>query len=338
MRVLGNKLRFFALSDISFGIFLSTSYDWDSNRFLTLEAERLGYDTVYMTDHLTAGKVPRIESLTTLAALAPITERIRFGQMVLCYAFRNPALLAKIGATLDIISKGRFELGLGAGWCQEEFESYGYLFLSHKERLDALREAVIIIKKMWTEDTPTFKGRHFSIEEAYCQPKPVQKPRPPIMIGGESKRVLKLAAEIGDIYNTLCLDLGRFEEKMSSLKEYCEHTGRDFSSLKKSFGFHLNIYKDELSLMKHLKEAYEAQERSEDFDEWIETSRDEIYGYLYKIHGRQHYSGEIEQVLKRTEAYIDRGASCIMLKFGDHPRDRRMMTLFKREVADRINH
>ncbi len=325
------------MNETSFGIFLSTSYDWESNRDLTLEAERLGYDTVYMTDHLTAGQTPRIESLSTIAALSSITEKVRFGEMTLCYAFRNPALLAKIGATIDTISRGRFELGIGAGWCKEEFESYGYPFLGYKERVKALREAVTIIRKMWTEDTPTFEGEYFKIKDAYCEPKPVQEPHPPIMIGGEGKRLLRVAAEVGDKYNTLRPGIDEFRERVEYLKKHCVKAGRDPGELKISFGFHLNIFPNEQELTKNLKMAYQSQSTTKTLDEWIEESRDKELGYIYQFHGRKTYSGTPEQVLKRTRTYMKYGASCFMLKFGDHPRKKAMMHLFKTEVVDQIN-
>lgn len=301
-----------------------------------MEAEKLGYDTVYMTDHLIAGKTPRIESLTTLAALSSITEKVRFGEMVLCYAFRNPALLAKIGATIDVISGGRFELGMGAGWCQEEFESYGYHFLGYRERVSALREAVTVISKMWTEDTPTFKGNYFSIKDAYCEPKPVQKPHPPIMIGGEGKRTLRVAAEIGDKYNTLRLDIDEFQERVKYLKRCCTESGRDPNDLKITFGFHLNIFPDEKVLMENLRLAYRSQNTDKTFGDWVDEARDKNLGYIYQTHGRKTYAGTSGQVLKRTETYMRDGASCFMLKFGDHPGEKGMMRLFKTEVVDQI--
>ena len=325
------------MEKVSFGVFLSTSYDWESNRDLTLEAEGLGYDTVYMTDHLIAGHVPRIESLSTIAALASITEEIRFGQMVLCYAFRNPALLAKMGATIDIISKGRFELGIGAGWCREEFESYGYPFPKFRERLKALREAVTIIRKMWTEEAPTFEGDYFTIKDAYSEPKPVQKPHPPIMIGGESRRLIRVAAEMADKYNTLRLGMEEFRQRMEWLDEYRTKSGRDPSKLKKSFGFHLKIYRDEKELMENLRQTYKSQGTKESFNDWVEAARDEELGYLYRGNGRERYAGTTEQVLKRIEAYVRYGTSCFMLKFDDHPRKKRMMRLFKTEIVDQVN-
>lgn len=324
------------MGETGFGIFLSTGYSWESNRDLTLEAERLGYDTVYMTDHLTAGGAPRIESLTTIAALSSITERVRFGEMVLCYAFRNPALLAKIGATIDVISGGRFELGIGAGWCQEEFESYGYPFASYGERVRALREAVTVIRKMWTEDAPTFAGDYFRIKDAYCEPKPLQKPHPPIMVGGESRRLLRVAAEMGDKYNTLRLGVEEFRERVEYLRKHCAKSGRDPSELKITFGFHLNIFPDERALTESLRLAYERQKTAKAFRDWVDEARDEELGYIYQDRGRETYAGTAEQVLRRTEAYMRYGASCFMLKFGDHPREKAMMRLFKTEVADQI--
>ena len=324
------------MNEANFGIFLSTSYSWGSNRDLTLEAQRLGYDTVYMTDHLTAGRIPRIESLTTVAALSSITQKVRFGEMILCYAFRNPALLAKIGATIDVISEGRFELGIGAGWCQEEFESYGYPFLRYRQRIKALREAVTIIRKMWTEDAPTFTGEYFKIKDAYCEPKPVQKPHPPIMIGGEGKRLLQVAAEMGDKYNTLRLDVEEFRERAEYLRTHCVESGRDPNELKITFGFHLNIFPDEEVLMENLRLAYSSQNITKSFNDWVDEARDDKLGYIYLVHGRKTYAGTPEHVLRRIRTYMRHGASCFMLKFGDHPREKTMMRLFKTEVVDPI--
>ena len=136
---------------------------------------------------------PLLERYTTLGAVAAVTNRIMMTQVVGANSFRNPALLAKITSTLDNISGGRFELGIGAGWLREEYEAYGYPYPSNAER-DQLEEGIRIIKAMWTPDEPSFHGRYFHIDKAYNFPKPVQKPQPKILIGSSGKKILEVIA------------------------------------------------------------------------------------------------------------------------------------------------
>lgn len=159
-----------------------------------LLSERLGYHSIWTYDHMIGMyENPgdnRFECWTTLSALAGATKHIRLGQLVLYNPFRHPPLLAKQSATLDAISGGRLELGLGAGWHKPEFEAYGYPLEGPTVRIRRLDEAALIIKKMWKEESPNFSGRHYEIKRAYCAPKPVQKPHPPLMIGGGGERLL----------------------------------------------------------------------------------------------------------------------------------------------------
>ncbi|HZY47395.1 MAG TPA: LLM class flavin-dependent oxidoreductase [Candidatus Bathyarchaeia archaeon] len=156
------------------------------------------------------------------------TSTIRIGSEMICNNFRNPSLLAKMTSTLDHFSNGRFELGLGIGWDREEHHAYGMEFGSHRERCERLAESLQVIKKLWTEEKPSFNGRFYKLNEAYCSPKPLQRPHLPIMIGGSSNRLLRLVAEHGDSCHTF-LPPDAYSKKLSTLEEYCRKLGRDYS-------------------------------------------------------------------------------------------------------------
>ena len=148
----------------------------------------------------------------------------QIGQIVTCNSYRNPSLLAKIISTLDVISKGRSELGIGAGWYGREYEAYGYDFPSHATRINQLDEALTIIKAMWSsEGSASFEGKYYRIIDAICNPKPIQKPHPIIMIGGSGQKyLLKVAAKHADRYNLFFGSPSKMKRKISVLKGYCK--------------------------------------------------------------------------------------------------------------------
>ncbi len=177
-------------------------------RALAEAADALGYYGVGLGDHLFVHRgemqvpdEPFLECLTVLGAIAAATKRVMMTQVVIANSFRNPALLAKMTATLDHISGGRLELGIGAGWLREEYEAYGYPYPSNAERIEEMEEGLQIIKAMWTQDEPSFHGRYYQIEKAYSFPRPVQKPHPRILIGGSGKKILPVIARHADIVN-----------------------------------------------------------------------------------------------------------------------------------------
>ncbi|MFP6889279.1 MAG: TIGR03619 family F420-dependent LLM class oxidoreductase, partial [Nitrospinota bacterium] len=170
---------------------------------------------------------PLLEVWTTLSALARDTERLRLGASVLAVGYRNPALLAKMTATLDVISGGRVEMGIGAGWVEAEYRAYGYEFPKASVRIAQMEEAIRIMKCMWTEPEPTFEGAHFRIERAYCNPPPLQKPHPPIWVGGEGPKVLGVAARYADGFNARYWPPERFTERAEELAAGCRAAGRD---------------------------------------------------------------------------------------------------------------
>jgi len=165
-----------------------------------------------------------------MTAVAAITRRIELGFLVLCNSYRPPALLAKMAAAFDDISQGRLILGYGAGWFVQEYEAYGYEYPSMRTRLEQLEEGLEILKRMWTEEAPSFAGKHFKIDSVICEPKPVR--RPPILVGGGGEKVLlRIAAEHADIWNNLAVNQGKLVQKRDVLRRHCDAVGRDFAEI-----------------------------------------------------------------------------------------------------------
>ena len=194
------------MAEIKFGLFLPTG-DFTQAREAALQAEAEGFYSVSINDHffspLGAPTSPQLECLTTLTAVAAVTKRVRLAPSVINFSFRTPAMLAKIASTLDHVSNGRLILGLGAGWKRDEYEAHGYPYPSNAERLAQLDDGLAVIKAMWTQATPSYRGRYFSIAGAHNNPRPLQRPHPPIMIGGSGSKLLKIAAVHADIINLI---------------------------------------------------------------------------------------------------------------------------------------
>jgi F420-dependent oxidoreductase-like protein len=221
------------------------------------EAERLGYDTIWLDDHFYGVVLPphaeQLESWVTLAALARETSRIRFGTLVGCNSYRNPALVAKMAASLDVISGGRLEFGLGAGWFQKEYEDYGYEFPPIKQRLAQFAEALEICVRMWRDDRASFAGQHYRIDGAWNRPQPVQKPHPPIVIGGSGEKVLlKLVARYAQVWN-MGGSPAEFVHKRKILDLHCADVGRDPREIERSWFGPLLIDDDPERLDRRLK-------------------------------------------------------------------------------------
>lgn len=220
---------------------------------VTREAERLGYDYVSVDDHLQRGDAGRVfESLTTLSALAAQTTRVRFLTTVLCSMYRPPSLLAKMAATIDTISGGRLELGIGAGWKEEEAKAYGIAWDGPKGRLDRLEEACQVILALWTQPEARFTGKYFRLDGATCNPGPVQRPHPPVWIGGGGeKRTLRIAARYADGVNFAGPGIGRggpmdpvehFVHKREVLHAHCRDVGRDPATITLSCGVNAMLW------------------------------------------------------------------------------------------------
>jgi F420-dependent oxidoreductase-like protein len=215
---------------------------WRRTTEVARQADQLGFESIWLFDHLHT--VPRptdeitFESFTSLSALAALTARVRLGHVVICTAFRNPALTAKMISTMDAISSGRMELGIGAGWKRDEWLAYGYGFPETKERLAALGDHLEVITRMLAGDKhqhATYKGQHASVREAINVPKPIQHPRVPIMVGGNGPNVTwRLAARHADELNVDGMSPAEVAEALPVIRGRCEEIGRDPSSLRLS--------------------------------------------------------------------------------------------------------
>jgi alkanesulfonate monooxygenase SsuD/methylene tetrahydromethanopterin reductase-like flavin-dependent oxidoreductase (luciferase family) len=223
-------------------------------RRIVLECERLGFDSVWLKDNFTSSWLnayfsnkeedndeqqpnsedPILECWTTLSSLATLTKKIRLGA-ILVNIHRIPSVTAKMLSTLDVISNGRIEFGLSAGWYKKEIKSYGLSFPKALTRIAMLEESIIIIKKMLTENQASFEGRHYKIKDAKCSPKPIQKPHPPIWIGGGGKKTLQLVAKYADGWNYGLCTYEEYLSKISTLRNYCKAVGRDYEKITKAW-------------------------------------------------------------------------------------------------------
>lgn len=210
---------------------------------LARAAEAAGFELVTVMDHFyQIGGVgpedqPMMESYSTLAGIAARTSRIHLGTLVTGVTYRNPALLAKTVTTLDVISGGRAVLGLGAAWNESEHQGYGFAFPPIGERMDRLDEALTIARLMFTEERPSFEGRHYRIEQALNVPRPIQAGGPPIIVGGGGeRRTLRIAAEHADVTHWFAGSLETLRHKTEVLEAHCEAVGRDPATITRTLG------------------------------------------------------------------------------------------------------
>ncbi|NLA37254.1 MAG: LLM class flavin-dependent oxidoreductase [Actinobacteria bacterium] len=258
---------------------------WAATVNIAKRADELGYDSVWVYDHFHNVPVPAQEAMfecwTTLAAISQVTSTVRLGQMVSCSPYRNPALTAKITSTLDVISGGRLDFGVGAGWYDQEFRAYGYEYPSNRDRLTMLREAIEITKLMWTEPQASYEGRIHSVFQAECDPKPLQK-LPPIWVGGGGEKVtLRIVAEHADRSN-FGGKPDEFAHKCEVLKAHCGEVGRDYDEIIKTWSPSLFIRENAADLPTKSLGAWD-----EPLDSWMA-------GNLI---------GTPEQVIEKLKAY-----------------------------------
>ncbi len=302
------------------GLFVGS---YEKMREAAQEAERMGFHSVWQCDHFfsidpkayaeisgkgdpdadesgggesgaEAGPVtlPLLDSWVAISALARDTKTIRLGHLVNAVGYRPPALLGRMAATLDVISGGRLEFGIGAGWLEPEYRAYSYPFPKPSERIEQLGEAIQLIRRMWTDPAPSFEGKHFRIENAYCDPPPLQKPSPPIWIGGEGDKLLRTAALWADGFNARWWPPERFAERVPELREIRREAGGDPEALQPSVMLMLIPEKDP---------AAAAAERK-NFAVVPDT------GVI---------AGDPETCVRRLSAYVDAGVGRLLLTIPD---------------------
>lgn len=218
-------------------------------------AEDLGFDWASVFDHFlpifSDPEGPCFDGLTLLSAMAAHTSRIRCGVLVVGVTYRHPAVLANIATTIDHVSGGRLELGVGGAWYELEHSQYGIDFPPVGRRIRMLGEALKILRSMWTEHRTTFEGRYYSLMDALCEPKPVQQPHPPLWVGGQGEKLtLRVVAESADGWNTFFMPLDDYRRKLDALASHCEAVGRDPADIRKSLVVQAYVREDEAELAK----------------------------------------------------------------------------------------
>jgi F420-dependent oxidoreductase-like protein len=235
---------------------IAQSDHWPTMLSVAQAIESAGYESLWVFDHFhtvpAPTQEPTYEAWTLMAALAATTSTVRLGQMCTCNGYRPPSYLAKVAASIDTISAGRLEMGIGAGWYHQEFAGYGYPFPSPAERLGQLAEAVEIMQRMWIEDVVEFEGRHYRLQGAICRPKPIQQPHIPFWVaGGGEQLTLRVAAKFAQ-YTNFAQTPEEFIHKSAILQKHCADVGRAFDDVVRSVNFTVVIAEDEAGVADRL--------------------------------------------------------------------------------------
>lgn len=228
-----------------FGIKLSQAAPIDDYLNVWRTADEAGFDHVWVMDHIASlgdsPNEPIFDGWAMQAAMAVATKRVRIGCMVTGNTYRHPGMLAKLATTVDHLSGGRLEFGIGAGWAEREHTMYGLEFGTFGERFDRLEEALQVIRSLWSEPTTTFTGTHYQLAEAVAEPKPVQRPHPPIWIGGNGpKRTLRIVARYADAWNAIGATADEYARLGSILDEHCAAVDRDPSTIRRTVQLRLH--------------------------------------------------------------------------------------------------
>ncbi len=287
---------------VHFGVTLpQIKRSWADTQQAAVAFDELGFDSVWFNDHLygvPAPHLPILEAWTALSAVAAITHKVQLGTLVSPIGFRNPALLAKMAATVDYISNGRVIVGLGSGWFEQEFSGYGYPFPSVKERLEQLDEAATVMKLMWTDAPASYEGKHFRVSSVFCEPRPVRQPHPPILIGGGGEKVLmRIAAQHATIWNNLAIHQAQLADKVAKLREHCALIDRDPASLTISQQCMVVIGDSEADAKAKVEKATQ------------------IYGGHMGAGGSHSIAGTPAQCIERIKRHIDRGCTMFIMEF-----------------------
>jgi F420-dependent oxidoreductase-like protein len=290
---------------------------WDAAVAIAQRADELGYDSIWVYDHVHNVPRPAHESVfecwTTIAAVSQRTTRIRLGQMVGCNSYRNPALLAKITSTVDVISGGRLDWGIGAGWYENEYRGYGYEFPRPKDRIGMLDEAVQIVRGMWTEPETTFKGHYYEVHRANCDPKPLQSPHPPIWIGGGGEQLtLRVVAKYAD-----CSNFGgspeQWTHKRDVLRGHCASVGRDPDEIRMTWSPEVFVRETEAEV--------------------LEAGTQSLWGEPAENWRANNLVGTPEQVAQKIETYRALGCEGFIPWCSDYP-DTQTLELLATKVVD----
>jgi alkanesulfonate monooxygenase SsuD/methylene tetrahydromethanopterin reductase-like flavin-dependent oxidoreductase (luciferase family) len=248
------------------------------------------FDSAWVTDHLQSQDLPLLEGWTALTYRAAQHTQLKFGHAVLAQSFRNPALLAKMAATLQYLTNGRFILGIGAGWKEDEYRAYGYEFPSAGRRIGELEESLQIINALWREKQATVEGKYYRVINAYCEPRP--EPLPPVVIGGSKPRILRLIARYADWWNVSGVGIDNYRLFVQECERACEEVGRDPKTLRRTW-----------------------------FGGCLCAATEEAVGALNvdRLTPERAFIGTPAQIIEQMRAFIDLGVDYFMLGCGGFP-------------------
>jgi F420-dependent oxidoreductase-like protein len=271
------------------------------------EVEDMGFESAWLYDHFypMSSQTSKyiLEPWAVLPSLASETTRLRLGVLVTCNSYRFPSVLAKIAATVDIMSEGRLEFGIGAGWYKDEYLAYGIPFPDVKTRIEQLAESIEIIKRIWTSEKASFQGKYYAIKDLFSYPKPVQKPYPPIWIGGKNKRLLQITAQHADYANFASCSVSEYQQSLDALKRQCMKAGRNFKKIEKTWHGRVIIVDKEKKLK---REAMKIKESSTN----NEVRKLSLNEYLNK-----NIAGTPEQCVEKIQKYVDLGVTYFIPHF-----------------------
>ena len=308
---------------IKFGLDL-TIWPWSFRRFdelvqIASEAEKLGLDSLWVSDHLmyTEPDTNVLEALTTLTAVSMRTKRVKVGTKVLSMPFRHPAILAKIGSTLDIISNGRLIVGVGAGWYEKEFEAFNIPF---DKRAGRMRESIEVLKSLWVNPLTTYHGSYYRLEGAESWPKPLQRPHPPIWIGATGPRMLGIVAELGDGWITTNQSPEQYEHSWKTIKDHARELGRDAASIEPACYTYSTIATDANEARRTAEELILPERRRALSDPSLRIEDIERFGII----------GGPDEWIERIEEYVKAGARHVIVKIV--PLNLDSLRLYRKEV------
>ncbi len=286
---------------------------WSDWRALADTCERFGVPTLFAGDHYISttdelGNVAH-DAWTVMSGLAAHTSTLRLGTMVTPVTFRPPAVLANVVATADHISGGRVELGLGSGWMEREHEAFGFPFPPARTRQEMLAEQLELIHRLWTEDRVTFKGTHYSFDDAPGRPRPVQSPHPPIIVGGRgTPRTTLPAARFADEYNHSWDSHPReFPDARRRVIEACREVGRDPATMRFSIAVHCVIGETRDEALDRARAIYDLRPRKESFDDWCAGFREQT-----------RLLGSVDEIADALRPYAEAGADRLMIMHSLH--------------------
>jgi alkanesulfonate monooxygenase SsuD/methylene tetrahydromethanopterin reductase-like flavin-dependent oxidoreductase (luciferase family) len=290
-------------------------YTYQSLRRIWMDADRLGYYSATLYDLL---NVPTLECWTTLSALASQTSRIRITPLALANTYRHPAVFAKMASTLDVISNGRLEVGIGAGGGRDDHLASGLGFPSTSVRVGMLAESIEMMKRLWTEEQVTFEGSYYALTEAKNLPQPVQKPHPPFLIGGHGERYLfRAVARYADICNVgFEMSLEEHRASLDALRKHCRSVGREPSEIEVSHNTRVVIAGSDVEFDRLVSEGA------------VNANLTEAE---YRASLSRAIAGTPEQCAEQIKRYVDNGITYFFLLFPD-PIPTESMELFAREV------